>query len=1008
MEDDSATGTVAVRPSSNSGEDVDAACDQYLSRALVKCQGDRERALDEVSRADAVASDARLAGSVDAEAHAKCRETVRGLASGDGAAAEVSALMEEVEDLKINLTGAEGERDAARVALREARKGSDEIRERLRAADEEGEERSRRSRENNEAAVKKLKEEHVVALEEARSGEVKMRKEQKAAIEAVKAAEAATISGLKKQLKEDAAAHDKKVRDLEAEKKSGLNDAARTHSEESKLQTADHNNKMKELQKSFTDLKKSSEAASAKATKAAKAHADEIGVLAKTRRQEIEAASAIADAKGISHGSALSDLEKKYDTSQSALKKTEEALAKEEGLRELAEDQADMLLAETKTFRREQAELRSELATLNEDKEWLMAKVDILEVDLAKTQKNLKTNENTVEEQRLQITNQISQIEMLEDTISTHLATIADTELALSKTQESLTKSQSFVEEQHLKITSLTSQIEMLEGTIRTHLVTIADTELTLSETQNHLKKSEKTVFDQYGKAKKYIADTELAMSETKNHFTEMYGQIKTHEQAYETSQNHLKKSQKTVADQYSEIKKHERAYKASQQEAERVQKSLDTSVADHKTCRDSLGEAMATIEEKEYRVSGLIYDLEKATTSLDETESKRVGLEKISADLRTGLKECNLKMKALDEKMTQSEADLSTKLAEQTELAKACSASTTVLGETVRELQGEVTLRSKRIDDLHIEVTAGSYCNVTRLSGDVAETARGLREKSVASAKDKARGLAERVRTVHREIAMPLWEEHAVARYEAHILPFYDMTVRPHYEEKILPLYQQHVQPVVDQHVLPAVDKHVLPVYNGKLVPFYERHIATFPSLAKKHSAVASERIMEILSKTHFVIVSHVKALGEKAFRMMLKLNEMSIEKELPVGVPSFLIDLCDFVAVYAGTTVEIAYWALATIFFAFFYRTIIRLVFSIGLLPLRLALFALMVPFRVGWFFCPMRFFFKSSVKTENVSSTEKSSAGQPKLETTHPKKHKKQISAKIENGSKAPRLQ
>lgn len=191
-----------------------------------------------------------------------------------------------------------------------------------------------------------------------------------------------------------------------------------------------------------------------------------------------------------------------------------------------------------------------------------------------------------------------------------------------------------------------------------------------------------------------------------------------------------------------------------------------------------------------------------------------------------------------------------------------------------------------------------------------------------------------------------------AIVLYKDHVAAVVDKT--------IVPALDQHVYPVLDQHVYPVLDQHVYPVWKKQVVPLIDQGnervspiVKTIEKETKKNVKMAREGI-----------APRLESWSSSAIKFAQKNNFFN---KLPAWVSTPLTRAS-----------EDGQWALDTL--------------SRAYLLLLAVLFRSLI-FRIIWFFCPLRLFFR-----KRKSEKDNNKGGKKKVVKSEPKHN-----GSMKNGSK-----
>jgi len=176
------------------------------------------------------------------------------------------------------------------------------------------------------------------------------------------------------------------------------------------------------------------------------------------------------------------------------------------------------------------------------------------------------------------------------------------------------------------------------------------------------------------------------------------------------------------------------------------------------------------------------------------------------------------------------------------------------------------------------------------------------------------------------------------------------------HYEKDLMPLlapliakvkdlYEEHIAEIVEDILVPMFKEKVLPVYEEKVLPVYEEHVVTAyrdlvtPAIndLANQAKMATNQASDAAVQTHRELIRGVQTSS----RNVVGLVDDAI-------VPSAMTRFIEKIEKNAEDIVDLTLMITAGVLLFIFRSNF-----------LQLAIWVLMMPFRIFWFFCPLRFF-------------------------------------------------
>mmetsp|Transcript_4973 Transcript_4973/g.7537 ORF Transcript_4973/g.7537 Transcript_4973/m.7537 type:complete len:633 (-) Transcript_4973:108-2006(-) len=240
--------------------------------------------------------------------------------------------------------------------------------------------------------------------------------------------------------------------------------------------------------------------------------------------------------------------------------------------------------------------------------------------------------------------------------------------------------------------------------------------------------------------------------------------------------------------------------------------------------------------------------------------------------------------------------------------------------------MKSEATLMKKRISELELSLTQAqkdlvdweslhssrSYCNVTHMGEDTykaAQVAAKLAGERADVAKKQARVLARQASEKAFVVAQP------------HL-------------KKSRELYNQHVKE--------SVDKHILPRYKSSVKPVVDAHVWPWVPVLQSNLENAIEKVHIVMQKTHAKIAKEFESACPPIIGKMKAIN-----KDHDGIIPDLVIDKTKEACSAPEESVTYFLWFSLCVF-AFIFRSRVMRTFK----------YIILLPFRIIWFFTPLRF--------------------------------------------------
>lgn len=220
------------------------------------------------------------------------------------------------------------------------------------------------------------------------------------------------------------------------------------------------------------------------------------------------------------------------------------------------------------------------------------------------------------------------------------------------------------------------------------------------------------------------------------------------------------------------------------------------------------------------------------------------------------------------------------------------------------------------------------SYCNLTMISQNTKSSLKHassrasiLLSDSYTSTSFKAKSISSDYYTTFQTASMP-------------------------YKEKLVDLYEEHAKEFVDEIIIPPIDQYVLPAYEEHVLPLIE---------------IASEKgkiiYQDVTEKAHVLKLRIVSEIENKSSLLLKLMKEEGIDTDYPI---------------LADTVKDIEENALYIV------ESIVQFMILLGLFLLRrkifrFVLYVVCAPFRMFWFFCPLRLILRPGKKTSKEDQEE-----------------------------------
>ena len=351
--------------------------------------------------------------------------------------------------------------------------------------------------------------------------------------------------------------------------------------------------------------------------------------------------------------------------------------------------------------------------------------------------------------------------------------------------------------------------------------------------------------------------------------------------------------------------------------------------------------------------------------------------------------------------------AEYEAKIEELNQMERTLSSSSRNLQETILRLEKERASTYINITNIEREVIA-AYNDITSAAyefvGDLARNGRELtgdlarsgRDWTVSQSKHAYSSAMDVYSTVVRPAVTATASDVAgstKAMYASHIQPpmnkfganvheKYREMVKPHVDEHLVPIYEGKVKPAFNEHVLPIYVNHIVPTYENHVVPAKDRaldaavagrDVAIFLAEDMKQSAwkdikEAIKLAEEASTEAYGYVTTFIKATRSRAFEFSVHCAVQLFGGSLGLIakydkngiVPDVVKEKIGAARDNAETFVETAAWVM----FAGILVVSVPFLMKIAALCVEVAFIIAFelatLPFRVVWFFCPLRLLF------------------------------------------------
>eukprot|EP00573_Skeletonema_grethae_P008113 CAMPEP_0201705990 /NCGR_PEP_ID=MMETSP0578-20130828/47486_1 /ASSEMBLY_ACC=CAM_ASM_000663 /TAXON_ID=267565 /ORGANISM="Skeletonema grethea, Strain CCMP 1804" /LENGTH=629 /DNA_ID=CAMNT_0048194351 /DNA_START=89 /DNA_END=1978 /DNA_ORIENTATION=- len=261
--------------------------------------------------------------------------------------------------------------------------------------------------------------------------------------------------------------------------------------------------------------------------------------------------------------------------------------------------------------------------------------------------------------------------------------------------------------------------------------------------------------------------------------------------------------------------------------------------------------------------------------------------------------------------------------------------------------LQNEVTFWK----DTH---SSQGYCNTTLIRED----SRRLVFDALANTKnglsDTQKKLSDGVKDTGANLVLFI-ETELIPKVERAMGEACEVALEAYNElsSKALVLYNDHLAATVNAKIVPVFDEHIYPVWNRKAVPLIDQCTEQVSPIVKTIDVETRKKV----TKAREGIAPRLESLASSFIEFAQKTNLLD---KLPKFISSRLL-----------RAAEDGQWALDNLFY--------------GYLALVMVLFRSTI-FRIIWFFCPLRFFFRK----QKPAATKKISTNGPSVKAVKTEKN------------------
>lgn len=340
-------------------------------------------------------------------------------------------------------------------------------------------------------------------------------------------------------------------------------------------------------------------------------------------------------------------------------------------------------------------------------------------------------------------------------------------------------------------------------------------------------------------------------------------------------------------------------------------------------------------------------------------------------------------------------------------QMERTLSSSSRNLQETILRLEEERASTYINITNIEREVIA-AYNDITSAAyefvGDLARNGRELTGELARSGRDwtvsQSKLAYSSAMDVYSTVVRPAVTTTASgvagstkAMYASHIQPpmnklganvheKYTEMVKPHVDEHLVPIYEGKVKPAFNEHVLPIYVNHIVPTYENHVVPAKDRaldaavasrDVAIFLAEDMKQSAwkdikeaiiLAEEASME----AYGYVTAFIKAARSRAFEFSVHCAVQLFDGSLGLIakydkngiVPDVLKERIGAARDNAEIFVESVAWVMCAGLLVVSVPFLMKIAALFVEVAFIIAFELATLPFRVVWFFCPLRLLF------------------------------------------------
>lgn len=348
--------------------------------------------------------------------------------------------------------------------------------------------------------------------------------------------------------------------------------------------------------------------------------------------------------------------------------------------------------------------------------------------------------------------------------------------------------------------------------------------------------------------------------------------------------------------------------------------------------------------------------------------------------------------------------ATYKSKIEELNEKERSLSSSSRNLQETILKLEEERASTLININNIEREIIA-AYSDITSAAyafvGDLARSGREWTRELARNGQDwtvsQSKHAWSSAMDVYSTVVRPSVTATAFgvagstkAMYASHIQPpmnelganvqeKYKEMVKPHIDEHIMPIYESKVKPAFNEHVLPIFIDHVVPIYENHVIPAKDRafdaavagrDVAIFLAEDMKQSAwkdikEAMKLAEEASMEAYGYVTAFIKTSRSRAFEFSVHCSVQFFDASVGLIdkydkngiVPDVVKEKMGAARDNADTFVETAAWVMFVGLLVFSVPFLMKVAVLCVEVAFIIAFELATWPFRVVWFFCPLR---------------------------------------------------